>query len=210
MPMMPTATHGPRDVWSTMKPAVGTAAQRRNAGHARAFDDALPQVEDAPAATLEAAAQPSSGTQMSPEGLSQTGDLETAPLAQESSMAPADAMLAEATLDDGSASMPAADAPVAWTGAQAADYAQQYGTPYPAAAEALTTPPPVAGPTVAAEGGDYGVLDGSASSPDAAAALAPAESVGMAVGGSPDAAAAYATAAGVPAASSQQGFSEIA
>ena len=184
MPMMPSATHGPRDAWSTMKPAVGAASQRRNAGQARAFDDTLSQVDGASAATPEAASLPSSGTQMPPEDLSQAGDLETAPLAQETSMTPADA-----TLNVDPTSMSAASAPVAWTGAEAAAYAQQYGTSYPAATEALTTLPP-AGPTLASGTGSHGVFDGSVSSQDVASA--------------------YADAAGVPETPMQQGFSAVA
>ena len=184
MPMTPPATHGPRDAWSTTKPAVGTASQRRNTERASGFDDALSAVTGTPAANLDVTSLPSYGMELPSENEPQPGGPEAA-LAQESSMVPA-----EAILDDGSTSKSAASAPVAWTGAEAAAYAQQYGAPYPAATEALATPPPIAGPAPASQSASYGVSDGSVSPQDVASA--------------------YADAAGVPETPMQQGFSAVA
>ena len=184
MPMTPSATHGPRDAWSTTKPAVGTASQRRNTERVSGFDDALSAVTGTPAANLDATSLPTSGME-SPSGNELQSGGPEAPLAQESSMVPA-----QAIVDDGSASTSAVGAPVAWTGAEAAAYAQQYGAPYPAATEALATPPPIAGPAPASQSASYGVSDGLVSAQDVTSA--------------------YADAAGVPEAPVQQGFSAVA
>ncbi len=169
MPMTPSTSNGLRDIWPNMRPSAAADTRRRGMDNQSGFVEALSGAQDAGEAGLEAASLPSSS------------------VAQAAPSSPG------TEVGDTVASMPTGENAVAWTGPQAAAYSQQYGAPYPAAAEALTTPPPVAGPAAAV------------GSPDMATGAADTFMASPA-----DAAAAYADAAADPTLSSQQGFSEVA
>lgn len=170
-PMTPPATNGLRDTWPNMRPSAAADARRRGMDNQSGFGKALSGAQDAGEAGLEATSLPPSAAQAAQSSRgTEAGD----------TVAP----------------MPTGENAVAWTGPQAAAYSQQYGAPYPAAAEALTTPPPVAGPAV------------TAGSPDPTTGI-----TDTFMANTPDAAAAYADAAADPTdptLSSQQGFSEVA
>lgn len=209
--MMPTATHGLRDAWSASRPS-GEAAQRRGSVRPQAFDGSLAQAQDASGATLDSSALASSGQETGDSGMQQASVPDTQDMTGGTGFAePSEGYGTDATSSSG------VEDPQAWTGAQAAAYSQEYGTPYPAAAEALTTPPPVAGPAAGGDGSVAAIPTGDPSmafsSPGSGAMST--DTTGMTMGGSsPDAAAAYGEAASTPSISpdlaTQQGFSEMA